>query len=444
MTETTIEHDPGTAPHPVRAAQRIGSIDVLRGFALLGILLINVTGFGLPIAAMHNPTIAGGDSGINLGVWVANELFVNGALYALFSMLFGAGVILLTTGKPSTTDAGLTIADIYYRRTILLILFGVIHAYLMLMRGDILFAYGMVALFLFPLRMMKARTLLIAGLSVILGRGAFMWSDINATVDLHTQAQAAEMVMTDGGSLTEAQQKAFEAWSEIVSGKTADPDAIAAEIQVHHYPYMNQVSEYASENAYMQTTSLYETHFWKVLSMMLIGMGLFRLGVFSAQCSLAFYLSLIVVGYGIGGAVRGWILARYLADISDPLFLIIRGEVYDTRLLLALGHIGLVMSVFKLGWMQWLLSRLAATGRMALTNYLLQTIICMMFFSGFGLGKFGDLERFELYYVVLGVWIVHLTVSPLWLKYFRFGPAEWLWRSLTYGQLQPFRNHATE
>lgn len=438
MTAASIQHSTGNTAHPVRAGERIHSIDVMRGFALLGILLINITGFGLPFAAMHNPSAAGGDSGLNLGVWVATEVFANGAMFATFSMLFGAGVILFTTGKSSTTESGLTVADLYYRRSILLILFGVIHTYVMLMRGDILYSYGMVALFLFPARMMKPRTLLIAGLSIILWRGVLTLSDVNETVDLHAQAHNALAELANGGQIAEAQQQAIDAWNEIASEKTADPEAIANDIRIHNESYVTQFTEYAPESAHTQSVYFYETYFWNVLSMMLIGMGLFRLGVFSAQRSLGFYLSLMIIGYGIGGAVRGWVLANYLADMSDPLFLILRGNIYDTRLLIALGHIGLVMSVCKMGWMQWLVRRFAAAGRMALTNYFMQTVICMTFFSGLGFGKFGALERYELYYVVLGVWIVQLALSPLWLKHFRFGPAEWLWRSLTYGRVQAF------
>jgi uncharacterized protein len=94
----------------------------------------------------------------------------------------------------------------------------------------------------------------------------------------------------------------------------------------------------------------------------------------------------------------------------------------------------------KSGILSWLRVSLAAVGRMALTNYLAHSIICALIFTGVGFGLVGELQRYQLYYVMAGIWLVQLIVSPLWLRHYRFGPAEWLWRSLTYGARQPMRN----
>ena len=113
---------------------------------------------------------------------------------------------------------------------------------------------------------------------------------------------------------------------------------------------------------------------------------------------------------------------------------------YDLgRLMMAMGYIGLVMTFCKLGWLLVLQRALAAVGQMALTNYLSHSIICNVIFMGFGFGLVGELRRFELYYVVFSIWAFQLVMSPIWLRYFRFGPVEWLWRSMTYQQWQPFR-----
>ena len=108
-------------------------------------------------------------------------------------------------------------------------------------------------------------------------------------------------------------------------------------------------------------------------------------------------------------------------------------------MLLAAGHIGVVMLISKSGALGWLRRALAAVGQTALSNYLLTSVVCTLIFNGYGLGLFGRLERHQLYLNVLGMWLVNLTLSPLWLRWFRFGPAEWVWRSLTYWRRQPMR-----
>lgn len=108
------------------------------------------------------------------------------------------------------------------------------------------------------------------------------------------------------------------------------------------------------------------------------------------------------------------------------------------RIFTTLGHIGLFMLFIRSGWISWLRNALAAVGKMALTNYMLTSVICAFVFYGFGFGLFGELQRYQLYYVVAGIWIFQLIMSPIWMKYFLYGPAEWLWRSLTYKKRQPF------
>ncbi len=112
------------------------------------------------------------------------------------------------------------------------------------------------------------------------------------------------------------------------------------------------------------------------------------------------------------------------------------------RLFTTIGQVGLIMLFIKWGGLRFLQKAIAAVGRMAFTNYIMQTLICITIFMGFGFGMYAQLQRYELYYVVFGVWIFQLILSPIWLTYFRFGPLEWAWRSLTYWQIQPFRRAA--
>jgi uncharacterized protein len=117
------------------------------------------------------------------------------------------------------------------------------------------------------------------------------------------------------------------------------------------------------------------------------------------------------------------------------------GDFYNMfgSLVVAAGHVGLLMLIVESGALKWLTSRLAAVGRMALSNYLTHSLICTTLFYGYGLGLFGHINRTGLVGVVLAIWIFQLWISPIWLKRYRFGPAEWVWRSLTYWRLQPMR-----
>src|SRR6185437_13276031 len=112
--------------------------------------------------------------------------------------------------------------------------------------------------------------------------------------------------------------------------------------------------------------------------------------------------------------------------------------------MVALGHVGALLLIYKAGMLTWLTTRLAAVGRMALSNYLTHSIVCTTIFYGYGFGLFGTINRTGLAAIVLAIWIFQLIISPIWLEHFRFGPAEWLWRSLTYWRLQPVRIEAVE
>jgi uncharacterized protein len=178
-----------------------------------------------------------------------------------------------------------------------------------------------------------------------------------------------------------------------------------------------------------------------VLSMMLIGMGLVKLGVITAQRSNRFYLILALVGYGIGLPLNALLTYQLMIndfDMTKVVLFYFSTYNFD-RLFIALGHAAVLMLICKSA-KAWLLAPLAAVGQMALTNYLMQSAICTTLFYGYGFGWYGQLERYELWYVVLVIWAFQLTVSPLWLRIFRFGPMEWLWRSLTYWKRQPFLN----
>ncbi len=194
----------------------------------------------------------------------------------------------------------------------------------------------------------------------------------------------------------------------------------------------------APRSHYFETIYFYDHFFLDALAAMLLGMALFKSGVLTAERSNRFYGTMLAVGYVVGFAVN----YREGHIIVDGAFEVLAFDhaalTYDIgRVAMAMGHIGVVMLFCKSGALGFLRTAIGAVGRMALTNYIMHTVICIFVFYGFGFGMYGSLERHELYYVVVAIWLFQLIVSPLWLARFRFGPLEWVWRSLTYWKRQP-------
>ena len=174
---------------------------------------------------------------------------------------------------------------------------------------------------------------------------------------------------------------------------------------------------------------------------MLVGMALFKWGVFSASRSRLLYGTFITAAILIGIPTVLYGIQRNFDAGWDPKYSFFFGSQHNywASILVSLGWVGIVMLVCRHSFLESVTHRLAAVGRMAFTNYILQTVICTTLFYGHGLGLFGKVERTGQIAVVVAVWILQLIVSPIWLRHFLFGPLEWLWRSLTYAERQPFR-----
>jgi len=427
-----------SAAGPVRARDRIASIDTLRGVALLGILIMNITGFGLVRYAFSNPIPDGALSGIDFWTYVGVDVFFEGSMRAIFSMLFGAGVILFTARGDSAT-ATTALADLYYKRTILLILFGLCDAFLLLWPWDILYIYGVVGLFLFPLRNVRASRLLTAALimaALYSATEAFRLQDLR---EMKAEAAEAQASLDDGWELDAEQQQAIDDWQAELESIRPTRQTIDAELALRRSGYFASVAGQASEVVAGQAVSVRSYHFWDAFISMVLGMALYRYRVFDASRSRRFYTRMTLLGFAVGLPVNAWEVYRFVASDYDIFSAVT--PTYDVgRLGCAFGYTGLVMLFCKSGIWRWLRLSLAAVGRMALTNYLVHSVLCALIFNGVGFGLVGTLQRHQLYYVVAGIWLFQLGISPLWLRSFRFGPAEWLWRSLTYGARQPMRN----
>jgi len=423
---------------PVTSADRISSLDVIRGVALFGILLMNIVGFGLPYA-YDNPTLSGGADGLNLFAWYINALLFEGTMRGLFSILFGAGIVLMTS-RAEARDPSIGVADIYFRRNLWLIAFGLVHSWLLLFPGDILYRYGVVALFLFVFRKVSPRYLIVLGVLVLASLSA---KDIYWTMQDRQSlaaADSAQVLLDSGNEISEQQQEAIDSWQETLADAETSAEKITEAIAANQGAYFGIIAANAEIIIQSQSYVFYMFTFWDCAGMMLIGMALLKLGILNAERSTRFYLLMIAAGYGIGVSVNAYEVNLLLSNNFSYLAV---GQAYMSadlgRLPVTLGHVGLVMLICRKGWLGWLTSRIAAVGRMALSSYIMHTIICIFIFFGIGFAMFGELQRYQLYYVVFGIWVLQLIVSPIWLKYYRFGPLEWLWRSLTYNKRQPMK-----
>lgn len=432
------EVEPETLARPVTQQERIATIDVVRGVALMGILLMNISSFSGPLEMYTNPLIVGNHRTDNLIAWVIRWVFFEGKMRAMFSMLFGAGVILLT--ERAERRGSKNAADIFLRRNMWLVLFGAVHCYLIWL-GDILFWYGLSALlFLYPCRKVRPRNLFIAGLIVlVLG----MCSDAYQAIDgnrTRNAGLAAQALVSSGKKLTTDQQDALKKWNDTLDKRKKDHDE---DLKAMRGSYLDQLKLRAEYAPKIEAYYYYMFGFTDVLGMMLIGMGLYRMGFLTGAMSYKVYGRTIAAGFLLSIPLNGFEAWGMIRDNFQPesnwWMLYQLGRITG-----AIANVALVVVVAKAGILPWLARRIAAVGQTALSNYLFTSISCSLLFNGFGLGFYGKLEYFQLYGIVLCVWILNLTLSPIWLRYFQFGPMEWVWRSLTYWKRQPMKRQMTE
>jgi uncharacterized protein len=432
------------ATRPVENTERISSVDMLRGVALLGILLMNIQNFGLPGAAYDNPTVWGGATGWNLAYWAINQVFFEGKMRFLFSLLFGAGAVLLTE-RAVERGAGLATADIWLRRCLWMTLFGLLHAYL-IWEGDILYTYGTVGLGLFVFRVLRPKTLLWSA--------AFVWLLISLSTGLgfvmggfSARDDAYAALKVDEKQRTKKQKTAIENYQKMLDNEDVVKrrEKIDEEIKARRGSYGEVLAFRAPLAFQWQTTFMLKFGVGDVLFPMMLGMALYKMGILSATRSLGFYGGWALFFYTLGIPVLSYV-TKLVIDSGWDLW--VRPYLYATyeygRFTMGLGHLFLLLALYRSGFFAPLMWVLSKVGQMAFSNYILTSILMTLYFNGYGLGNFAKLERHQLLFVAATMWSINLILSPLWLRYFRFGPLEWAWRTLTYWKRQPFRRAAED
>jgi uncharacterized protein len=408
---------------------------------------MNIVAFAWPGQAYGNPLRGGGFAGLDRIVWFSNHMVFEAKMMTIFSMLFGAGLVLM---DHRAAARGASVRGVYYRRVLWLLLIGLIHAYL-IWSGDVLVMYAECGLLLYLFRNRTPRTLIILGVSammvfvpLVLGFGA--------AIDSMKATSARVEVQTKAGQTPSRWDQRIHDWWRNGLQKHLKPNPEQEvkewdkELAIYRGGYLGIVKHRAVGLVFEHTLGFVLFGLFFAGGRMLLGMGLMKLGVFSAERSRRDYGWMAGLGYGIGLPLMVFDAIALINHRYSYEYMLHGGVFYNAfgSLVVALGHVGLLMLIVQSGALSWLTRRLAAVGRMALSNYLTHSIVCTTLFYGYGFGLFGQINRTGLAAIVLAIWIFQLVISPIWLRSFRFGPAEWLWRSLTYWRLQPMRVRQAE
>jgi uncharacterized protein len=412
-----------TPDQPVRGAERLVSLDFIRGIAVLGILFANITAFGHPMVAYFWPeALPSGGSATDRGMWLFQFVFVDGKFRGLFTLLFGAGMYLFVERVWARGGSRWLQA----RRLFWLGLFGLAHFFLLFV-GDILFLYSVSGFLALAMLRWSARTQFWTGLVwYLLGSLAF-------SVAVGGQA------LLEGAPAMRAQSG--EAWQQIEASWQGQLESAQAETQVMREGSYGDVISYRVAEQSNQLALYAMIAAFETIPLMLIGMALLRFGLFAAALDRRKMLRWGWIGFA-GGAIVSLPLGWWALAREFPPFLtqfVFNGPSAFPRLAMVIGAASLLSLWAPSAARGWLGSRFVAAGRMAFSNYIGTSILMVLVFQGWAGGLYGDLDRAGLLAVAALTWVLMLAWSKPWLAHFRYGPLEWLWRCLTYWKLFPLR-----
>lgn len=405
---------------------RYPSVDVVRGIAVMGILAMNIIGFSMPEQASLTPDTWRADSFANRELWALSFIFVDNKMRGLFSLLYGASILMLIHSTDAAGGNGLAR---HHRRSLWLLLFGLIHYYL-IWNGDILTLYALVGFLAVLFRDMGARRLISVSLLCFIGHFA-LWASL-LTPAIETERMARDSMAS--AAIVAAAEKYQQDW-----GSPNSPD-IEAQTKLYRSGYGEILQARAVDDAAAPLRLL--VLFWlETLGLMLLGIALLKSGLLTAEWqerrikTLAWRCGLFGLA-GMGGltvlcAALGWTpVATTAASVlwSIPF-----------REAMTVAYAALIILLYKRFAQHPAIARIAAVGQTAFSNYIGTSVVMTLIFYGYGLGLYGHVSRVETWLICIAAWAVMLIWSPAWLARFHQGPLEWLWRSLTAGQLAPFR-----
>ena len=404
-------------PAPVARQDRIETLDVLRGFALLGILTMNIRGMAAPLSAYMYPYALFDYVGQSRIAYLFTSVVFDLKMMGLFSMLFGASALLYAA---KSTGSGKPPRGLWFRRMGWLLAIGLVHAYF-IWGGDILVPYALCGmLILWWVRRLPPGGLM-AGAIALLAAGAALTIWHGLTWDGMTEAERAQ----EAAIMMPTREQAREHLGWMLGSYT---DTVAL-----HAPLV-----------FMFETFFFVSFFlWRCSGMMLLGMALYKWGFLDGRSSTRSYVRTAALCIPAGLALAWYgTFALEGVQFALPERIVLDLWNYAGAVLASVGYAAALILIVKFEAWSRLRKALAAVGQMALSNYLLHSVVASVLFLGWGFGLAGQFDYAEQLAVVAAIWVVQLALSPVWLAHYRFGPAEWLWRSLTYWQWQPLRREA--
>ncbi|MBA2772244.1 MAG: DUF418 domain-containing protein [Sphingomonas sp.] len=417
-----------TIPASVRT-NRIVTLDIVRGVAVMGILAMNIVAFAMPPQAYINPIAYGFESAADLASWTFSFIFVDGKMRGLFSFLFGASMLLVIqlaerNGEPPRR--------VTFRRQLWLLFFGMLHYYL-IWYGDILIGYALIGMVAWFFRRLEPRSLIRWGIALVLVQLLVMGA---MAVWAHLLSAAIAAGTADAATL--------EQWAEMRREiAVPTPQILREDMTLFLGPWIGVVEHQLTENALMPVifTFIFGS---ETLAYMLFGMAALKTGFLTGGWTDARYRSTALIGFAITIPAYCILAALNFADgfTVPALFTYSFAASVPFRPLMVVAYAALIILATRRG--SWLVDRIAATGRAAFSNYLGTSIVMTGLFYGWGLGWFGSLSRIQLWLVVVATWALMLAWSKPWLDRFAYGPLEWAWRSLSQWQLQPMRKRVPE
>ena len=422
---------------PVAGGERIAVLDVLRGFAILSILYLNIGQMGVPRGALFGD----GWSGADWWTFATIRVLVDGTQRGMLELLFGAGMMVIAR-HAMRPDGPVGVADVYLRRNLWLLVFGMVDVFVLLWTGDILHVYALAALLLFPFRHLSPRWLVVLGLSFAAWSAVEGYPTYRDAVTLEQRVAMAQGHERSGSPVTAADRAALTEWRQpALSAATRERAATATRREIE--ARQGGVATYArfhwrSWQEGAESAGWLMHQIWDALCVMLLGVALWKWGVIQGERSSRFYALLVVIGYGFGVGCRLVDLPQLLAMSPRPRLDLMLGEF--ARIGVTLGHLALINLVMRAAAGRRLLSPFRAAGQMAFSLYLLQSLLCMwVIFAPWGPGLWGRYDWAGLAVIATCIDAALLIAANLWLGRFASGPFEWLWRSLSYAKRQPMR-----
>ena len=420
---------------PLAAPQRLESLDLLRGFALCGILLVNIISMG-GIWEAYVPQTAPSLDNPDWVAWLVQHVFLQGSMRGLFTLLFGAGMLLITL-RGDSGKGTIEAADVYFRRCMTLLVLGIGNVTILLFPGDILYVYGLSGFFLFAFRAARPRSLILVSvllIAVLTGtQGASAYKRAVETREGRAVAESHLPVER----LNPKQRATLDAYQAAVAARQPSREARLEQVELRTGGPVGLMKWSIHTWIDYAASSYTIILVMECVSFMLLGMAQFKLGVLTGARSLRFYLLLATAGYAVGLAINGAQAAALWRNDFSPELWLTRGSYELGRLGMTLGHVGLILTLWKLNLFGFVGTGLKAMGRMALSSYLAQSAITSLLF--YGLHLWGRFDWWTMWGIAAAIWVVLAIGSLLWLRVFAFGPMEWALRLVAYGKAPPIR-----